>query len=205
MGMRWRQISGWGLLWLGVAVWGCAPHAGPPLEAQAASANITEPALNTYLLGSEDTIEVSVWKEPELTKQMVVRPDGKISYPLLGDLQAAGRTVKQLQTEIQKRLEKYVTDVNVTVILVRAQYYKIYVTGKVNKPGEFPVGQAPTVMQAIAMAGGLTPFASPRKIIILRKVAGKDEVFSFDYKAVSRGNNLEQDRALVPGDVVVVP
>jgi polysaccharide export outer membrane protein len=205
MGIRWRQISGWGLLWLGVAVWGCAPHAGPLVESQAASANITEPALNTYLLGSEDTIEVSVWKEPELTKTLIVRPDGKISYPLLGDLQAAGLTVKQLQAEIQKRLEKYVTDVNVTVILVKPQYYKIYVTGKVNKPGEFLVGQAPTVMRAISMAGGLTPFASPSNIVILRKAGDREDVFYFDYKSVSQGKSLEEDRLLLPGDVVVVP
>jgi polysaccharide export outer membrane protein len=205
MGIRWRQISGWGLIGLGVVVWGCAPHPGPLVEAQAAAATVTAPEQEKYLLGPEDLIEVSVWKEPELTKQMVVRPDGKISYPLLGDLQAAGLTVKQLQAEIQKRLEKYVTDVNVTVILVKAQYYKIYVTGKVNKPGEFPVGQAPTVMQAIAMAGGLTPFASPGNIVVLRKAGGGEEVFYFDYKDVSQGKSLEQDRSLLPGDVVVVP
>ncbi|MGC2692143.1 MAG: polysaccharide biosynthesis/export family protein [Desulfobaccales bacterium] len=175
------------------------------MEAQAASATVTEPSLNTYLLGAEDTIEVSVWKEPDLTKTLVVRPDGKISYPLLGDLKAAGLTVKQLQAEIQKGLEKYVTDVHVTVILVKAQYYKIYVTGKVNKPGEFLVGQAPTVMRAIAMAGGLTPFASPSNIVILRKAGDREDVFYFNYNKVSQGESLEEDRLLLPGDVVVVP
>jgi polysaccharide biosynthesis/export protein len=205
MGIRWRQISSWGLLGLGVVVWGCTSHPGPMVEAQAAAATVTAPEQENYLLGPEDSIEVSVWKEPELTKTLVVRPDGKISYPLLGDLQAAGRTVKQLQSEIQNRLQKYVTDVNVTVILVKAQYYKIYVTGKVNKPGEFQVGQAPTVMQAITMAGGLTPYASPRNILVLRKIGGGEEVFYFDYKEVSRGESLAQDRSLLPGDVVVVP
>lgn len=205
MEIRWRQIFGWGLLWLGiVAVWGCA-YPGPGVESKAAAAKVTSPALDTYLLGAEDTVEVSVWKEPELTKTLVVRPDGKISYPLLGDLPAAGLTVKQLQAEIQKGLEKYVTDVNVTVILAKEQYYKIYVTGKVNKPGEFLVGQAPTVMRAIAMAGGLTPFAAPSKIVILRKAGTGEEVFSFDYNAVSRGQSMEQDVTLLPGDVVVVP
>jgi polysaccharide export outer membrane protein len=183
----------------------CTPRPPSLVEAQAAAATAAPPEEETYLLGPEDLIEISVWKEPELTKQMVVRPDGKISYPLLGDVQAAGLTVKQLQNELLKRLEKFVTDAHVTVILVKAQYYKIYVTGKVNKPGEFLVGRAPTVMQAIAMAGGLTPFASPGNIIILRKAAGKEEVFSFDFKSVSRGESLEQDRALLPGDVVVVP
>ncbi|MBI5788218.1 MAG: polysaccharide biosynthesis/export family protein, partial [Candidatus Schekmanbacteria bacterium] len=156
-------------------------------------------------LGPEDVIEISVWKEPELTKQIVVRPDGKITYPLIGEIQAAGLTVKDLQKEISKRLEKFVTDANVTVILLKAQHYKIYVTGKVNKPGDFIVGRPTTVMQAIAMAGGLTPFAAPGSIAILRHAGGKEEVYPFNYKAVSRGQSLEQNRVLLPGDVVVVP
>jgi polysaccharide export outer membrane protein len=156
-------------------------------------------------LGPEDTIEISVWKEPELTKQLVVRPDGKITYPLIGEVQAAGLTVKELQKEISKRLEKFVTDANVTVILLKALFYKIYVTGKVNKPGDFIVGRPTTVMQAIAMAGGLTPFASPGSIAVLRHVAGKEEVYPFNYKEVSRGQSLGQNRILEPGDVVVVP
>ena len=133
-------------------------------------------------------IEVSVWKEPDMTKQLVVQPDGKIYYPLVGEIRAAGKTVKQLQEEISKRLEKFVTDASVTVILLKTQYYKFYVTGKVNKPGEFLVGRPTSVLQAIAMAGGLTPFASPTKIKVVRKVAGQDEIFNFDYKDVSKGH-----------------
>jgi polysaccharide export outer membrane protein len=206
MKTRWRQIIGWSVVGLGLVVlWGCAPRPGSLVEAQAAAATVSPPDLETYNLGPEDAIEVSVWKEPELTKQMTVRPDGKISYPLIGEIQAGGLTVKQLQTEIHKRLEKFVSDANVTVILLKTQFYKIYVTGKVNKPGEFLVGRPPNVMQAIAMAGGVTPFAYPGSIVILRKVGGKEEVFPFDYKAVSRGESLEQNRTLLPGDVVVVP
>jgi polysaccharide export outer membrane protein len=185
-------------------IWGCAPRVTPS-NPEAEAALVAKVAQETYQLGPEDAIEISVWKEPELTKQLIVRPDGKITYPLVGEVQAAGLTVKQLQDEIAKRLAKYVTDANVTVILLKTQFYKIYVTGKVNKPSEFAVGRPVDVMQAIAMAGGLTPFASPKSIVVLRKAGGKEEVYPFNYQAVSRGESLEQNRTLLPGDVVVVP
>lgn len=181
---------------------GCAPKLSPTVEAQAAAAQLVE---ENYQLGPEDIIEISVWKEPDLTKEIAVRPDGKISYPLLGEIQAAGKTVKQLREEISQRLEKYVTDAQVTVILLKAQHYKIYVVGKVNKPGEFLVGRPANVMQALAMAGGLTPFASPGRIVILRRIGDTEQTLPFDYKAVSRGQFLEQNVTLLPGDVVVVP
>ena len=184
---------------------GCTSTGGHLVAAQAAAAKVATPDQSKYLLGPEDAVEISVWKEPELTKQLVVRPDGKITYPLIGEVQAAGRTVKQLQEEILKRLEKYVTDAHVTVILLKAQNYKIYVTGKVNKPGEFVIGKPVNVMQAISMAGGLTPFASPGSIVVLRTIGGKEEVYPFNYKDVARGEFLEQNRTLLPGDVVVVP
>jgi polysaccharide biosynthesis/export protein len=183
----------------------CTPHISPLTEAQAAAAAVTIPDQDKYLLGPEDALEISVWKEPDLTKQLVVRPDGKISYPLIGEVQAAGRTVKQLQDEVLKRLEKYVTDAHVTIILMKAQNYKIYVTGKVNKPGDFLTGKPVNVMQAISMAGGLTPFASPGSIMVLRTVAGKEMVYPFNYKEVAKGQFLEQNRILLPGDLVVVP
>lgn len=193
-------------LMLGVMAWcGCTLPVNQVTEAQAAAAAVATQDQEKYLLGPEDAIEISVWKEPDLTKQLVVRPDGKITYPLIGEVQAAGVTVKQLQEEILKRLEKYVTDAHVTVILLKAQNYKVYVTGKVNKPGEFIIGKPVNVMQAIAMAGGLTPFASPGSIMVLRHTGGKEEIFPFNYKAVSRGSSLEQNRILLPGDVVVVP
>jgi polysaccharide export outer membrane protein len=184
-----------------MAISGCTPSAS--YNSQAAAVAI--PDQDNYLLGPEDAIEVSVWKEPDLTKQLVVRPDGKITYPLIGEVQAAGRTVRQLQQEISSRLEKYVTDAHVTVILLKAQNYKIYVTGKVNRPGDFMIGKPVNVMQAISMAGGLTPFASPRSIKVLRTVSGTEVIYPFDYKDVAQGIMLEQNRMLLPGDVVVVP
>jgi polysaccharide export outer membrane protein len=183
----------------------CTPPVSHLTEAQAAAAAVATPDQEKYLLGPEDALEISVWKEPDLTKQLVVRPDGKITYPLIGEVQAAGKTVKQLQAEILKRLEKYVTDAHVTVILLKAQNYKIYVTGKVQRPGEFLTGKPVNVMQAISMAGGLTPFASPGSIKVIRTLGGKEEVFPFNYREVVTGQFLEQNRTLLPGDVVVVP
>ncbi len=188
-----------------MAICACTPHVSPLAEGQAAAAALATPDQDKYLLGPEDAIEISVWKEPDLTKQLVVRPDGKITYPLIGEVQASGRTVKQLQEEILKRLEKFVTDAHVTVILLKAQNYKIYVTGKVNKPGDFVIGKPVNVMQAISMAGGLTPFASPGSIMVLRTEEGKEMVYPFNYKEVAKGQFLEQNRILQPGDVVVVP
>ena len=187
------------------AVWGCAPGISSVTAGQAGAALAAPPDQGKYLLGPEDAVEISVWKEPELTKQLVVRPDGKITYPLIGEVKTEGLTVNELQKEISKRLEKYVTDANVTVILLKAQHYKIFVTGKVNKPGDFIVGRPTNVIQAIAMAGGLTPFASPGSIMVLRHEGGKEEVYPFNYNQVARGRSLEQNRTLEPGDVVVVP
>jgi len=203
--MKWKRVKGVAGAVLSLAViYGCTLPVSPLIEAQAA-ALVAAPEQDKYLLGPEDALEVSVWKEPELTRQLVVRPDGKITYPLIGEVQAAGRTVKQLQEEILTRLGKYVTDAHVTVILLKAQNYKVYVTGKVHKPGEFVIGKPVNVMQAISMAGGLTPFASPGSITVLRSLGGKEEVYPFNYKEVARGQFLEQNRTLMPGDVVVVP
>jgi polysaccharide biosynthesis/export protein len=202
MQAHWQLVLSLGLSLAVMA--GCSPRFSAT-DTQAEANLVAQVAQENYQLGPEDSIEISVWKEPELTKQLVVRPDGKITYPLVGEIQAAGQTVKQLQGEISKRLSKFVTDANVTVILLKTQYYKIYVTGKVNKPGDFIVGRPTNVMQAISMAGGLTPFASPGSIVVLRKLGGKDEIYPFDYKAVSRGTLLEQNRTLLPGDVVIVP
>lgn len=194
-----------GILIAGVIWWGCTPQISPVVQAEAEAAAVAAVDQDLYQLGPEDVVEVSVWKEPDLTKQLVVRPDGKISYPLIGEIPAAGRTVKELQEDISKRLEKFVTDAAVTVILLKAQHYKFFVTGKVNKPGEFIVGRPTTVLQAIAMAGGLTPFASPGRILVVRKVGGQDQIHRFNYKQVAKGQMLDQNIILLPGDVVVVP
>lgn len=193
------------LIGMVLCAFGCAQQISPSVAARAAAAEVSPPDQERYKLGPEDVIEVSVWKEPDMTKTLVVQPDGKVFYPLIGEVRAVGKTVKEVQDEISKRLEKFVTDAAVTVILLKAQHYRFYVTGKVNKPGEFLVGRPTSVLQAIAMAGGLTPFASTRNIKIVRKTGSFDEIYPFNYKEVAKGLLMSQDIILQPGDVVVVP
>lgn len=158
-----------------------------------------------YQIGPEDLLEISVWKEEGLKKEVLVRPDGGLSFPLIGEVQAAGKTAGQLKKEIAQRLEKFIPDPVVSIALLRVVGNKIYVIGKVNKPGEFPAGRYVDVLQALSMAGGLTPFASENGIKVMRKEGGKDIVFQFRYSDVKNGEDLGQNIQLKGGDVVVVP
>lgn len=158
-----------------------------------------------YQIGPEDLLEISVWKEEGLKKEALVRPDGGLSFPLIGEVHAAGKTAGQLKKEIAQRLEKFIPDPVVSIALLRVVGNKIYVIGKVNKPGEFPAGRYVDVLQALSMAGGLTPFASENGIKVMRKEGGKDIVFQFRYSDVKNGEDLGQNIQLKGGDVVVVP
>lgn len=158
-----------------------------------------------YRIGPEDVLEISVWKEEALRKEVLVRPDGEISFPLAGDIRAAGRTVAEVREEVAKRIEKYVPDPVVSVLVLRVASNRIFVIGRVAKPGDFPAGRYIDVLQALAMAGGLTPFAEEKAIKVIRKQGGGDVVLPFDFRAVSRGEKLEQNIRLQGGDVVVVP
>jgi len=158
-----------------------------------------------YRIGPEDVLEINVWKEEALKKEVLVRPDGGIAFPLAGDMQAAGKTARELQQEITQRLEKFMADPVVSVAVLKVVGNKIYVIGRVNKAGEFITGRYVDVLQVLSMAGGLTPFASENDIKVLRKENGKDVVFPFRYSDVKKGNNLEQNIILKGGDVVVVP
>ncbi len=158
-----------------------------------------------YTIGPGDVLEISVWEDERLNRKVVVPPDGVISYPLIGDINVKGLTVADLRKIITQRLKDYISDANVTVILVEINSLKAYVIGKVNRPGEYPIGLDTNVMQILAMAGGLTPFASSDKIIILRKEKGKIIKIPFNYDEVVGGKNLEQNITLKRGDVVVVP
>lgn len=160
---------------------------------------------DAYMIGPEDVLEISVWKEEGLKKEILVRPDGGISFPLVGDLRAAGKSAAQLEREIAARLQKYIPDPVVSVAVLKINSNKVYVIGKVNKPGEYPTGRYVDVLQALSMAGGLTPFAAENSIKILRKEDGKDIVFPFEYGKVQGGRALEQNIQLKSGDTVVVP
>ena len=158
-----------------------------------------------YQLGPEDVLLISVWKDEHLTREVVVRPDGLISFPLVGDVQAEGRTVEELRLDLAKRLIKYIPAVNLTVAVVKPLSYKVYVVGRVAKPGEFLVGHYTDVLQALSLAGGLTPFAAENDIKVVRRVMGQQQTFPFRYGDVRKGLDLEQNILLQRGDVVMVP
>jgi polysaccharide export outer membrane protein len=159
-----------------------------------------------YTVKPGDTLRVSVWKEPELQHLVLVEPDGTFTFPLCGEIDAHDKTVGQLQQEIGQHLARFITDPVVTVSLQKIAGNRVYVIGQVTKPGAFIVNPRVDVMQAIAMAGGTTPFASLGNIKIIRRTAGgEQEALPFNYNDVVHGNDLSQNVTLEAGDVVVVP
>jgi polysaccharide export outer membrane protein len=172
----------------------------------AIGASATAPPVDpAYRLGPEDVLQVSVWKDEHLTREVVVRPDGLFSFPLVGDVPAEDRTVEDIRAEIVKRLTKYIPNPNVSVAVMKVLSYKIYVVGRVNKPGEYLIGRYTDVLQALSLAGGLTPFAAENDIKIIRRVRGQQRSFPFRYGDVRKGSDLEQNILLQRGDVVMVP
>jgi polysaccharide export outer membrane protein len=158
-----------------------------------------------YEVQPSDILQVSVWREPELTQQVVVRPDGGFSFPLVGEVNAVGKTVEELRREIAEQLGGFIPDVVVTVAVLEIRGNKIYVIGQVNQPGEFIVNPRVDVMQALSLAGGTTAFASPNAIFVLRRDNAQQRRLPFNFDAVLRGRDLEQNILLRSGDVVVVP
>jgi polysaccharide export outer membrane protein len=172
----------------------------------AASANCfaaEEPA--PYRIQPGDLLTVSVWRETELQSDVIVRPDGGVSFPLAGDMSAAGATVEDLRRKLDERLRPYIPDVVVTVAVKSPAGNRIYVVGKVNKPGEFLLSRPVDVMQALAMAGGATPFAEINDIRILRRDGKQQTSLRFRYSDAERGRELEKNILLQSGDTVVVP
>ncbi|MDH3310718.1 MAG: polysaccharide export protein [Gammaproteobacteria bacterium] len=158
-----------------------------------------------YEIGPEDLLDISVWKEKDLQKEVLVRPDGWITFPLVGNIQAKGKTALQLQEEITQWLKQYIPNPVVSVSVKKIAGYKIFVIGRVNKPGDYVVGRYIDVLQALSLAGGLTPFAEEGNIKIVRKENGKETILRFDYADVKKGRRLEQNITLRSGDVIIVP
>ncbi|MCF6291637.1 MAG: polysaccharide biosynthesis/export family protein [Desulfobacterales bacterium] len=158
-----------------------------------------------YVIGPGDMLEVSVWKNKDLTKGVIVLPDGRISFPLIGEVVAAGKTVAQLKSELEKKLSRYVTDPVLSVSVNQINSMLIYVIGKVRQPGRFVLNANINVLQGLALAGGLTPFAKKDRIRILRQEKGTTTSFSFNYDEVADNRNLAQNILLQRGDVLVVP
>jgi polysaccharide biosynthesis/export protein len=158
-----------------------------------------------YVIGPQDVLNISVWKEAELTQSVPVRPDGKISMPLLNDVQAAGLTPSQLANEITAGLKKFVTDPQVTVIVSQINSQRIYVLGEVSRAGAYPLLPGMTILQGLSSAGGFTQFANTKKIYMLRTESGKQERYPFNYKDVIAGKHAEENLPLKAGDTIVVP
>ena len=158
-----------------------------------------------YHIGPGDVLEISVWKEPDLSRKLVVPPDGIIAFPLIEAVNVTDLTVSDLKKIVTQRLSEFITESTVTVMMIEIKSHRASVIGKVNKAGEFPIDMDTTVMQILAKAGGLNPFASKGNIKILRQHDNKIIKIPFNYGQVEKGANLEQNIILKAGDVVVVP
>lgn len=158
-----------------------------------------------YRIQPGDVLIVSVWKETDLQSEVLVRPDGGLSLPLVGDLQAAGKSVEDVRKAVDERLRKFIPDPVVTIAVKQINGNRVYVLGKVNRPGDFPLSQPIDVMQALSLAGGTTPFAALDDIQILRREHGRQTSLRFKYGEVEKGRHLEQNVLLRSGDTVVVP
>jgi len=159
----------------------------------------------SYFVKPGDVLEISVWKEPDLQRTVLVRPDGMFSFPLVGEIDARGKTVADLNKLVSDRVSKYIAEAVVTVSLTEVKGNKVFVIGQVNKPGEFIVNPSVNVMQALSMAGGVTAFAAVNDIKILRRNGTTQQALPFQYGDVVRGRSLNQNVELTAGDVVVVP
>lgn len=183
------------------------PQSAPEAGSTAASSSTAAKAHDaSYVIGNADVLAITVWKEPDVSRSIPVRPDGKISLPLVGEIQAAGRTPLQLEEEIAAKLQTYINKPEVTVIVQEINSEKFNILGRVVKPGSYPLSGSATVLDAIAAAGGFQDFAKQKSIYILRSnPAGGQSRMTFNYKDVIKGKHPEQNIKLEPRDTIVVP
>ncbi len=182
-------------------------------KASSSAAHLTDknsapPAFHndTYIIGVDDILAISVWKEPEISKTVPVRSDGKISLPLAGEVQASGETPRQLEVALSRRLASYISQPEVTVIVQEIKSQKFNILGQVVKPGAYPLANSPTVLDAIAIAGGFRDFAKQKSIYVLRRNPDGTEIrLPFNYKDIVKGKNVAENVKLQPNDTVVVP
>jgi len=177
-----------------------APSAQPDAPAPAGAAD-----QGSFVIGPEDVLGILVWREADVSGDVVVRADGMITLPLIRDVQAAGLTPAALADNIQTALRDFITDASVTVVVRTMNSRKVFITGEVARPGAYPLGSTTTVMQLIALAGGVGEFANANAISVLRVENGRTRTFPFAYKDITRGRKMEQNITLLPGDTVVVP
>jgi polysaccharide export outer membrane protein len=161
--------------------------------------------IDEYIVGEADVLRISVWKEQEVSQTVVVRPDGNISLPLVNELRVSGMTPRQIQALLEEKLKNFLQHPEVTVTVAEIRSKVVYISGEVAKPGAYPLLYPMTVLQLIATAGGLTPYAKPKNISILRQVNGQEMRFPFNYLKVIRGRSPRDNISLLPGDTIVVP
>lgn len=176
-----------------------------PKSQPAAAPRQPSEADSTYKIGAQDVLKIDVWREDQLTRTVPVRPDGKISLPLLNDVQAVGLTPTELANVIRDELKKYITNPQITVSVAEINSRRVYVTGEVTRPGAFPLLPNMSALQALTSAGGFTQFAKTKNIYVLRTEGGKQVKHPFNYKDVISGKKPEENIQLEPGDTIIVP
>jgi polysaccharide biosynthesis/export protein len=164
-----------------------------------------KPHDNSFVIGNDDVLAINVWKEPDISRSIPVRSDGKISLPLVGEVQAAGLTPLALEKDIANKLKSYIAEPEVTVMVQQVNSQKFNILGQVVKPGTYVIANSPTVLDAIALAGGFRDFAKRKSIYVLRHGATGESRIPFNYKEVSQGKNMSQNIKLQPGDTIIVP
>jgi polysaccharide export outer membrane protein len=196
--------SGLGRAQAGTAAAATKLNASPSQNPDASAA--PKPHDDTFVIGNDDMLAINVWKEPDVSRTIPVRSDGKISLPLVGEVQAAGNTPLKLEQEIAAKLKNYIAEPEVTVIVQQVNSQKFNILGMVNKPGSYPIANSPTVLDAIAIAGGFRDFAKQKAIYVLRQNSdGTQKRIPFNYKEVVKGKNADQNVKLLPRDTIVVP
>ena len=177
----------------------------PSAFPDAASATAADSAPPDYVIGPQDVLEILFWRDKDLSAEVIVRPDGKITLPLINEIDAAGLTPDQLRARVREQANRFVEDAVPVVNVKQINSRRVFIVGEVAKPGAYPLGGPTSVLQLIATAGGLGEFASSDKIVVIRTVAGRQVRYHFNYEAVVRGNNLKQNIELKSGDTVIVP
>jgi polysaccharide export outer membrane protein len=187
--------------------WAQAPAAPEPADAATAAApRPGDPVVPPgYVIGTDDVLSIVYWKDKDMSADAQGRPDGRIALPLINEVVAAGLTPEQLREKLTEESKKYMEDANITVVVRQINSRRVFITGEVNKPGPYPLTATTSVMQLIAMAGGLREYANSKKIIIMRTENGRPTSLPFNYRDVTAGKRLEQNVELKPGDTVVVP
>ncbi len=217
--MTTKACSGWiqrmavllvSVVLAGVLAGSASAQAAPATAAGSGAATSSDkpadkPHDDSFVIGNDDVLAINVWKEPDISRSIPVRSDGKISLPLVGEVQAAGLTPLKLEKDIAEKLKSYISEPEVTVMVQQVNSQKFNILGQVNKPGSYVIANSPTVLDALALAGGFRDFAKKKSIYVLRHGASGEVRLPFNYKDVSEGKNMSQNVKLQPGDTIIVP